>query len=1011
MMKTAAESGVQPLRESSRSNNNDSSSVQVAVRIRPMLPSEAGSTPCIDVSCSSSSSSTVRTDMSEKNNVVRIGGTNGPTFTFDEAFSGGSNQKQIYANAVSPLVESCLQGYNATVLAYGQTGSGKTHTIMGPSTSTAIVDDRTAGVIPRTLRCLFEKLEQKQIQAVNQSISVDSVHVHGKENDENCAKRAPYEYEVRVQFLELYGEDIRDLLSTKAERLTIRDVGMDEPEVLGATQHKVENAEEALLCLTRGMLRRVTGATAMNAESSRSHALLSVLVEQTTVIESQETNTHHQQQRQLRSKFSFVDLAGSERQKRTQATGRRLQEGININKGLLVLGNVISALGDPKKCGKVFVPYRDSKLTRLLKGSLGGNHKTLMIACVSPSSDNLDESLNCLRYANRAKNIQNNAVVNVDAGSKLVGELRAQVQALAIELLRVGDSSILVDGPFTSEILQGFAGGDVVARPSTSPGTVPATTVALSSKDGNSNSYFPVEAESNQRVCTHNREMALMGQNARTIQEDGTESFEQGPPSPVIQRARKVIDEEKAHLNDIQRALADASPTRVPLACVPLSGNDIDPDSLELLSLRKVVCQSMPQIGQVDTEAETRELEAISQKYLKRDDFDADDLQSECPQDEEENQALLENDSEVEDETFRRRRQQLEAHLLELSQSIDAKEELIEQLQVSQQKYATMREFYEEKLQEMEIQVKERELERENLLVELKSMEETNSCTRDLQRRLERKEESLAVLRRKQNELASLTKVSSRNESEINRLRNDVVSMKHKKVELQKQVMIDRKAHKTEILKLKKEATQSDRETSKWKKISDKKSSEAENSQRIAKSRLEQVGQLKAKYKEAGKRLRMNTFKRGVMRKAGLDPVLMGRRESSKQQNAVHKKCNGNKSGGAAIDVGAMRDYLDAIVADVGRREFIADKLAIAWEERIELTCNKEELVEETGERPSESFQEDADALDVQIEFKTNRIRQLTKQLGKRSLATTKMDQSPILFLHERGFKSLCKGK
>eukprot|EP00957_Ditylum_brightwellii_P051570 3910865-Ditylum_brightwellii.AAC.1 len=128
------------------------------------------------------------------------------------------------------------------------------------------------------------------------------------------------------------------------------------------------------------------------------------------------------------SKFHFVDLAGSERQKRSQAEGKRLKEGIDINKGLLVLGNVISALGDPKKQkrGKTFVPYRDSKLTRLLKGSLGGNHKTLMVACVSPSSSNLEESLNCLRYANRAKNIQNNAVVNVDAASRLVAELRGQ---------------------------------------------------------------------------------------------------------------------------------------------------------------------------------------------------------------------------------------------------------------------------------------------------------------------------------------------------------------------------------------------------------------------------------------------------------------------------------------------------------------------------------------------------------------------------------------------------------
>jgi kinesin family protein 4/21/27 len=125
-----------------------------------------------------------------------------------------------------------------------------------------------------------------------------------------------------------------------------------------------------------------------------------------------------------KSKFNFVDLAGSERSKRTNAKGQRLREGININKGLLVLGNVISALasGDSK-----FVPFRDSKLTRLLRGSLGGNHKTLMIACASPSLKNSEESLNCLRYANRAKNIQNSVILNVDPHSKLVDALRGQV--------------------------------------------------------------------------------------------------------------------------------------------------------------------------------------------------------------------------------------------------------------------------------------------------------------------------------------------------------------------------------------------------------------------------------------------------------------------------------------------------------------------------------------------------------------------------------------------------------
>lgn len=138
-----------------------------------------------------------------------------------------------------------------------------------------------------------------------------------------------------------------------------------------------------------------------------------------------------------RSKFHFVDLAGSERAKRTGAEGKRLKEGIDINRGLLVLGNVISALGDSRKRGRVHVPYRDSKLTRMLQDSLGGNSQTLMIACVSPAETNLHETLNALRYANRARNIQNKPIVNRDRDSALIVELKRQVQALAVELLRI----------------------------------------------------------------------------------------------------------------------------------------------------------------------------------------------------------------------------------------------------------------------------------------------------------------------------------------------------------------------------------------------------------------------------------------------------------------------------------------------------------------------------------------------------------------------------------------------
>eukprot|EP00804_Cyclotella_cryptica_P023197 CCRYP_000397-RA/>CCRYP_000397-RA protein AED:0.07 eAED:0.07 QI:161/1/1/1/0.66/0.5/4/1180/1012 len=452
-----------------------STNIQVAVRIRPFLPFEAGSKSCIDV---------LRTDPDDSSpsqgNAVRIhsqAGSNkdGHTFTFDRCFGGGATQVELYQSMVLPLLRSCLEGYNATTLAYGQTGAGKTYTTLGPATSPDFFKSSSAkhshefdavGILPRALRDLFVHLDQKRASlngnidnpassseedsgndfvcetssadsdemAINLNKSPITRRLSSQVSDTSNTKQ-PFEYQVKLQFLELYGEEIRDLLTTSSstqQKIVIRDLAGD-AEAIGATEVPVASAQEAMVCLTRGMLRRVTGATAMNAESSRSHAIMSVMIKQVTRSFSEGEGAATVLRK---SKFNFVDLAGSERQKRTNAKGQRLKEGININKGLLVLGNVISALasGESK-----FVPFRDSKLTRLLRGSLGGNHKTLMIACASPSHKNAEESLNCLRYANRAKNIQNLATVNVDPHSKLVNLLRGQVEALAGELLRLSN--------------------------------------------------------------------------------------------------------------------------------------------------------------------------------------------------------------------------------------------------------------------------------------------------------------------------------------------------------------------------------------------------------------------------------------------------------------------------------------------------------------------------------------------------------------------------------------------
>mmetsp|Transcript_27940 Transcript_27940/g.59587 ORF Transcript_27940/g.59587 Transcript_27940/m.59587 type:complete len:931 (+) Transcript_27940:153-2945(+) len=503
--------------------------IQVAVRVRPFLPFEAGSKSVIDVlqdedhPSSSSSSSQQLLSQGKSVRVAPHGHVHkdGHTFTFDKCFSGLASQVDIYRALIVPLLKSCLEGYNATTVAYGQTGAGKTYTTLGPATSPDFFAPQNAekhsqeyesvGILPRALRDIFKDLDQKRLLHNNSNgeeendnpasdgdVKSSDASVSGlgipatksppkqrpnksSNSNNNEQKRQPFEYQVKLQFLELYGEEVRDLLTTPSAtpqpKIIIRDCAGD-AEALGATAVPVATAQEAMVCLTRGMLRRVTGATAMNAESSRSHAIMCVMIEQFT-----RSNTEGEGEAVVvnKSKFNFVDLAGSERQKRTNAKGQRLKEGININKGLLVLGNVISALacGDKKK----FVPFRDSKLTRLLRGSLGGNHKTLMIACASPSHKNAEESLNCLRYANRAKNIQNTATVNIDPHSKLVNALRGQVTALAEELRRLSNSGggKVDNGRFSLDLLDVLVRGGKDAQAITIGGKTKTTGESLTS--------------------------------------------------------------------------------------------------------------------------------------------------------------------------------------------------------------------------------------------------------------------------------------------------------------------------------------------------------------------------------------------------------------------------------------------------------------------------------------------------------------------------------------------------
>ncbi|KAH9893096.1 kinesin motor domain-containing protein [Xylariomycetidae sp. FL2044] len=321
-------------------------------------------------------------------------------FAFDRIFDENVSQTEVYEATTKNLLDSVLDGYNATVFAYGATGCGKTHTITGTS--------QMPGIIFLTMQELFEKIADRS----------EEKHT-----------------EITLSYLEIYNETIRDLLVPGGSKqgLMLREDSNQAVMVSGLTSHHPKDVQEVMDMIVKGNEYRTVSPTEANATSSRSHAVLQINV-------AQKDRNAAVSEPHTMATLSIIDLAGSERASATKNRGERLMEGANINKSLLALGSCINALCDPRK--KNHVPYRNSKLTRLLKFSLGGNCKTVMIVCVSPSSAHFDETQNTLRYANRAKNIQTKVtrnvfnvnrhvkdfLVKIDEQMAMINELRAQQQ-------------------------------------------------------------------------------------------------------------------------------------------------------------------------------------------------------------------------------------------------------------------------------------------------------------------------------------------------------------------------------------------------------------------------------------------------------------------------------------------------------------------------------------------------------------------------------------------------------
>ncbi|XP_012285273.1 kinesin-like protein Klp61F [Orussus abietinus] len=324
-------------------------------------------------------------------------------FTFDKVFGPASKQVDVYKAVVSPLLDEVLAGYNCTVFAYGQTGTGKTFTMEGVTNDPALhwQSDTSAGIIPRSLSQLFDELRILDAQ----------------------------EYSVRVSFLELYNEELFDLLSPNDDASKIRlyeDASKKGAIIIhGLEEVTVHDKIEVYKILEKGSEKRQTAATLMNAQSSRSHTVFSITVHI-------KENTVDGEELLKTGKLNLVDLAGSENVGRSGAVDRRAREAGNINQSLLTLGRVITALVERAP----HIPYRESKLTRLLQESLGGRTKTSIIATISPAIMNLEETLSTLDYAYRAKHITNRPEINQKLSKKaLLKEYTEEIERLRRDLL------------------------------------------------------------------------------------------------------------------------------------------------------------------------------------------------------------------------------------------------------------------------------------------------------------------------------------------------------------------------------------------------------------------------------------------------------------------------------------------------------------------------------------------------------------------------------------------------
>lgn len=763
--------------------------VQVAVRVRPLTAKEilSNCSDCIEIFENGPEDDS----SGARNKVLRIADK---AFTFDYIFDKGHSQGDVYDGIGVNLLNNFLQGFNATILAYGQTGSGKTFS-MGTGLEHGALHDKEAGIVPRTVNSMFELLRAD----------------------------AQKKFQVTVSFLELYNEELFDLLNPSSlsavscrpstsgpvtnysasaqnvgnlsQPLQIREDGNGGLVWRGVSEKVCNSAEQVMFYLQQGSLCRATGSTDMNATSSRSHALFCVSLRQ-----------FQEEGSSVVSKFNFVDLAGSERLKRTKAEGDRAKEGIAINAGLLALGNVISSLADDAK----HVPYRDSKLTRILQDSLGGNSLTAMLACISPSDSNIAESINTLRYADRAKSVKNRAVINTEfltipqSTRELEKEnrtLRALVDSLRGQLA-FGDANVtgadLGNGKAMQFCEQQQRQLDInkeqtrqiVQDLSTMRQKVEMAQAEMLRLDKMNRKLRVKVRRAEKEAKQYQAELSALGVCAESgmSEEDKSKALKQLGRQKIEELEAKIV-----YLEDqlmFQTSLASTKPlarsasgnlTFSPLPNIKEPPRDADGDredalNSEIASLfysNAALNAAAPDARRVSV---TRDhIEDGSASEQDDDDMPNEDISSDFDGDEHQNDMLRE--------------------LHQLQQDISLKEDLVQKLEKSQTEYAVMRQRYEEKLHLLQATLTLAEQERDSAMKRAllrgksggaESREQVSEKHQDKIRKLGKEIEQ--IKKRYEQASKSMLEKKTQNEHTLKSMRSNIEALKNEKTLLVKQL-------------------------------------------------------------------------------------------------------------------------------------------------------------------------------------------------------------------------------